>query len=800
VFTDAQRNLFYQAKRLNSVAMREIEEMRSNSPARNPSQRGLKNTIVDFFSVTNQRQWMLESYTGEFLYALYLEVFGGCEEYYAQVQPKNIVRHGRTSSITVDFMVFDKTGIRLVECKPQSRLLELGAAKPDEWICHENCWTRPPVDLWAKQRGLSYTVWSPPEPHGVYQANLLALYAVLPTPAIQEAVAECVRRLSKVLLGTPLTIRAALNRISGLSGVHVLAALAKGYIFGTLQSVLIDEADRFMLFAVKAQAVECDEQLLSQLKAHITQPSVDSKLLLASPTDYSNAQRRLARVDQILDGSERMTRRYAPLVREVCQARANGHSDLEVCLTRYANSGRRIGQLTSDQEQEMEEAIARYRSDSLIRTKVQAHDHLVIACNQKGIRPPSRPTFCDRLSRSNDLKRAYTVGGYRGFHAAECASDPGDRTLRCSVPGLMVHVDSTKFDLRCRPDFLATLGFDCPTLYVAMDSATAKPLGYAVLFGPACRSALAVLVRDVLHRQGALPRYWIADGGSEYTGRWFAEFCAFLGATRIQPPPGAPRRNSLAENALGRINAELAHRFLGSTLPDQKGRSVTSRQKSYATACHRYATISEHLERYLFEDMPETPLLSTRFSARERCDELTELYGAAGRVKIENLTEFLIATSAPLDRGVFADPRRGIRYLQRTYASAELMELLRFQKPIEMRLDCVDPHRMYIRFPSKWVLAMTAQSLRTGGRDTVTKLFESLMDKSLRSDAAELRDQRRRGRAESIAEANLAAKSAGHLEYQLEAANDEGSLFERARAWSDPDSPMDSFPTDSEAL
>src|SRR6185312_9433520 len=322
---------------------------------------------------------------------------------------------------------------------------------------------------------------------------------------------------------------------------------------------------------------------------------------------------------------------------------------LEACLTRYANAGRRVGQLTEDQESEIRAAIARYRSDALIRTKVQAHDNLVIACNQKGIRPPSRPTFNARLRQSSELKRAYTVGGYRAYHAAECVSDPGDRTLRCSVPGLMVHIDSTKFDLRCSPDFLAALGFDCPTLYVAMDSATGMPLGYAVLFGPACRNALAVLIRDIFHRQGFLPRYWIADGGSEYIGPWFAAACSFLGATRIQPSPGTPRRNSLAENALGRINSELAHRFLGSTAPDQKGRSVTSRQKSYATACLAYSTIMEHLEKYLFDDVPETPLLSTRFSPLERNEELTSLYGNAGVARVENLDEFLIATSVPLE-------------------------------------------------------------------------------------------------------------------------------------------------------
>lgn len=799
MFTDAQRSLFYQARGLHPVAIREIDEMRVNSPARDVSQKGLKNTIVDFFSTTNQRRWKLESYTGEFLYALHLEVFGGCDEYYAQVQPKNVVRNGRTNSITVDFMVFDRAGIRLVECKPRSRLEALGASRPDEWVCHEGRWTRPPVDAWARERGMTYTVWSPPEPHGIYQANLLALYGVVSATGCQEADAPCVRGLCKALQSGPLTIRAALDLIHGLTGVHVLAALAKGYVFGPLQSVLIDEADRFTLFAVKSQAVECDEQLLSQLKDHITQPSVDSKLLLASPTDYARAEIRLARVNQILAGDVPSTRRYARLVRAVIQARADGKSDLEACLTRYANAGRRVGQLTGDQESEIRAAIARYRSDALIRTKVQAHDHLVMACERKGIRPPGRTTFHIRLRQSSDLKRAYTEGGYRGYHAAECASDPGDRTLRCSVPGLMVHIDSTKFDLRCSPGFLTALGFDCPTLYVAMDSATGTPLGYAVLFGPACRNALAVLVRDVFHRQGALPRYWVADGGSEYTGVWFEGLCSFLGATRIQPPPGSPRRNSLAENALGRINAELAHRFLGSTAPDQKGRSVTSRQKSYVTARHRYSTIAEHLEKYLFEDVPEAPLLTTRFSANERNEELTGLYGSAGVVKVENLDEFLIATSVPLDRGVTSDPRGGIRYLQRTYASTDVMELLRIQKPIEMRLDCVDPHRMYVRFPSRWVLAMTAQSLRTGGRATVTKLFDSLIDNSLRSEAAERRDQLRRERAERIAEANLAAKSADHLTYMLEAANDGEPKPEpkNARVWSDPTSSVVPFLTEA---
>jgi hypothetical protein len=211
-----------------------------------------------------------------------------------------VVRNGRTNSITADFMVFDPKGIRFVECKPRSSLEVLAASKPDEWVNHDGRWTRPPLDAWARERGVSYTIWSPPEPHGVYQVNLLALYGVMGANHCKEVDAPCVRRLCRALQSAPLTISAALALIRGLSGLHVLAALAKGYLFGPLQSVPIDEADRFTLFAVKSQASECDGQLLSQLQAHVSQPDVKSRLLLASPTDYSGAQHRLARVNQIL--------------------------------------------------------------------------------------------------------------------------------------------------------------------------------------------------------------------------------------------------------------------------------------------------------------------------------------------------------------------------------------------------------------------------------------------------------------------------------------------------------------------
>ena len=88
MLSDAQRILYYQAQGLSPVVIRELEEMRLASPSRPVSQRGLKNLIVDMRSPCNQARRRLESFSCEFIYAMELETFRGCHEYYTQVSPK----------------------------------------------------------------------------------------------------------------------------------------------------------------------------------------------------------------------------------------------------------------------------------------------------------------------------------------------------------------------------------------------------------------------------------------------------------------------------------------------------------------------------------------------------------------------------------------------------------------------------------------------------------------------------------------------------------------------------------------
>ena len=62
MLTDARRAIYYQALGLSPAVIREVEEMRLESPSRRASQRGLKNILVDFYSARNADRRLFESY------------------------------------------------------------------------------------------------------------------------------------------------------------------------------------------------------------------------------------------------------------------------------------------------------------------------------------------------------------------------------------------------------------------------------------------------------------------------------------------------------------------------------------------------------------------------------------------------------------------------------------------------------------------------------------------------------------------------------------------------------------------
>jgi putative transposase len=761
---------YYAGLGMSHHHIQEIEDMRKSAPVRVVGHRALSAFRVEFSSRINSATRKLESRSCEFLHALELELDPDVLAYWCQVPIRNVQRGIHISAVTADFMVFRRRGIELIECKPEESIRKLSANRPEEWIQSDLGWIRPHVsNALNASTCATYRVWCPPDPYPIYLANLELLYDKLRPIADQEQ--RRLQTLRKSLASQPLSIAHAQSLIVGLTLESILAFLAAREVHGLVRSRSLDQLDDFILYATRQQAEHIDFVSLGELRSGRTINSW-SGLLSASTRDYERGLQRLHRVRRMQAGHEPVTRGYAALVRAVEKSERDGTSPLAACLTAYSNCGRRGDRLTTAQRGELNRAVSQYcTARDPARTQLQSYARMRDRCLELGIRSPSRTTLSKEIKKISCETRAYRTGGHRAFHAARRATEPYHRSLSAIAFGTTVHVDSSKFDTRC----LVPVGLSeeqlCPTLYVAVDQSSGIPLGRSLVFGSSCRDALAILVRDVLSRQRFLPRYWFADGGSEYTSHWFSEFCLAYGLTRLQPPAGGARFNSLAENTIGRTSSQLARFLKGSTFPDRQGRRVDGRFKSYKNAKHVFRTLVTLVDDLLFGDFartPHNPLLPG--SPQERMEESLDVFGESG-VHTPYDDTFLFLTSIPIKNRIKVDPVRGIRYEGRTYSGDRLLHLITQEKASQYRRDCADPSVMYVKFKHECVKAQSQDYLRIQSAHPADRLFTTSVRALVAAENRALSLESTICRNRKIDLANASADATRHVAPTCEDAN-----------------------------
>jgi hypothetical protein len=91
---------------------------------------------------------------------------------------------------------------------------------------------------------------------------------------------------------------------------------------------------------------------------------------------------------------------------------------------------------------------------------------------------------------------------------------------------------------------------------------------------------------------------------------------------------------------------------------------------------------------------------------------------------------------------------------------------------------------MYVKFATGWLMATTADSLKSGACSDLDKLTEALFDRDIRTENARIRNAKRRERSIRTAEANAAAKSTEHLIDELEARVVPSAPKGRPQKWS----------------
>lgn len=770
MLNDLDRQALYERLAIPSASRVALEEMRLASPSRKVGEHALNNVVVRLPSPLMGHAIEVESRTCEAIFVMETEVSRSALEIWPQVELRRIERLsecGRRSvnNATVDFLVYRDDAICLVECKPQKKIQRLAERDPREWVRTSTGWSRPPLEAWANQRGMRYEIWSPPELHSLYGANLFEIYSQI--GCSNESTGPIVDRLVKAAAGAPITLRAAVEKVPNLKIALVLKLIAGGVLFGTLKGALIDEPEQFYISTDRVRCEELDRKLLEGVETGLRPLCIADPVLRATKTDYSRGKARLERAERILAGDSPSTRRYAPLVKAVVAAKREGRNPLAVCITRYADCGYRDSRITDVQEDAITKTIEDFWDSGLALKRVDLWIELKKICKARGISDiPSQTTLNARIKSRPREKRDLAVGGKRQYHANRPPSDPRLRGHRALAPFSNVHIDATKFDNRVSPDVLDLIPFSCPVLYTAIDEATDDVVGRSLAFGNASRFGLNLLLRDMVFRHGRLPTGITLDRGSDLQSETMKEVALEYRIAMRKRPSGAPRYGSTAENSIGRINSDLAHRLPGSTLPDQKGRSVDGRFKSYATARIVFSTIVQILDEYLFEIRRDQQIDSHEGSPFEQTCALTNYFGEFGRcIALDD--KFILLTSVPIGRKHSLEGNR-LRTASRTYTSADLTrELLLGRKAEEWRLDCANPSRAYGKFGTAWITALASDCVRYQVRSPIEGIFEVLYgpDRARRKRAAKVAQRDRV--LDLVDRAKASAPATEHLDIRL---------------------------------
>ncbi|HWS39800.1 MAG TPA: hypothetical protein VN247_00750 [Arenimonas sp.] len=737
---EAGRYAVYSSMGLRKGAITELEAMVAAAPARKVGTGALHNVKGMHYSKINGGHRVIESHTCEGVFALQLELDPDVIGYYTQVHCAGIKRitvsgKNHLSSATMDFLVFRKDTIRLVECKYRSAIEKKYAEENNtDWVLETDVWRHVPYETWANERGIDFNVWVQDTPFSIEKQNLEAIYA-LKDEKLSAADQTAADKALALILKHPSSIANLEEEVQGFSPRIALWLMANAGVYGLLRSISVKDEALFYLYTSKEQAIEIDQARFNCIVNDLKQPESLDPLLLASAVDVQRARIKLAKLRLVQEGKAKKSGRMCALERKVNVAISLGLSPLSACLTNFKNCGKRISTISHAQKVLMVDTVKKYWHKNAAITVRDLHFYLEENCRAADIETPTYSTLCDYLRTQNPTRRALAVGGARCYQAAKPRADATKRSGPAIGYGYHLVIDSSQFDQRCVTHTLKVFSTAKPTFYVGVDGATDDTMAFSMYLGKSSTAGLAMLMRDYVRRHGFLPSVIQFDRGSENESIWLREFCGFYGITFFHAPTGGSRYNTLAENKINIINHQLAHKGAGSTAPDMAGRKVDGKLKSIKTAKYELNVIFNNLEVFMTSALKHKPN-NQGLSPTDLKDEAVSKYGTLGRPCAYDYT-FIINTSIKYEVPQKATERDGIRTAYGRYTSDSLQLALRSNLPTEIRRDCADPSRLYVKVKDKWFTAFNQDIMSFVNMTNFDKMFASMSWPLLKSIVAD---------------------------------------------------------------
>ena len=706
----------------------ELECIVLESPARFVGKGALDNVVGGLYSRKSGNIRPFESHTVERPYLYQLELDPTVIAYFTQARLPNVEGIGRTgkryvTSVTADVIVFRHASVTVVECKSESWLNAEVARPGSKWIAHDSHWTRTDLESWSASRGLSFEVFAQETISAIELQNLEFMYAMLRETASARDEALISRGL-RVLSDGPKTILELRAHVPGFNNRHTGLILARGLAYGMLRSQSIDLEDHFLLFDDRDHAAEADRTAFTEIVNDLAPIDVSRPILRATPSDVQIAIARHAKIMAMRNGIGKVSERTRRLERQMIKGVRSGLTEIESLLSKTYKSGNRRLRCDARLPKIIEDTIKLFWTSGKVSDISALWVELEKACKKEGVVPCSESRLRIAVRESSTAKRLLAIGGMRAYQAGKASTPADRRSLPPLAFGHTLHIDSSPLDNRLAPNLVTLFPSESARFYIGIDGATCLPMASSLIFGPARTDGLAILLRDYVARNGFLPSHIFLDRGSENTSKWFRQFCREAGIGWSYSPTGGSRYNGQAENAIGRVNRQFAHKLPGSTEPDQRGRAVDGKFKSRRNAQLTFSALASEFDVFVYGDLANCPN-EKNISPRELADEKISFGETAGR-PAQLDAAFLILTSVPTN----TTPKIQHGYVRTSFGRFSSVEFQAASgtkmRVDELRSDCVDPSVLYARLGTNWYQIFNRDVLRLSQLSEREKLWELL--------------------------------------------------------------------------
>lgn len=713
----------------------------------------------------------------------------------------------RNITHTPDYLVIRADGICLEEWKTEAKLQRLAEKYPYRYRkASDGTWYAPQIEKRLAEWGLRYRVCSELaipakrvenllhladylhpgsepcpestlarlqavlEEHGsVYLAELLAQPLCFDADELLKAVADnlVVADLDREPLAQPhlaklyrdSTLRefmacdARPGQVPGQE--HFLLNIAPGAVFaygsGTLTIELVDESRLACTLSdgsVRNLTAEWLTEAVRSKRVKVIQglDAQDWNISRHTQAELAAALRRDVQMHSSNPGVSDRTLRRWDARRNL--AKANGGHELLALVPDIASRGNRTPRLDELQLQCIQHIIEEKWVSHEAANYKSCYRHLQVLCEQKGVKPPSYPTFINHVKAVDDTSVTRSRHGKRmAYQLAEFTPHLNvDTPQHGTRPFQYVHIDHTQLDIELISSATGKqLGR--PWLSLAIDTYTRRVVGvYLTYSAPSYVSAMMV-VRDMVRRFSRLPEFIVVDNGRDFMSHAFETFLLAMGVHLRFRPAGQPRHGAVLERIFGRLNTEYVHNLAGNTKATKNVRMTTGKHlpKNFAewTLEHMYHGITHWA--WDFYDHEEHPALG--MSPREMYDRGRAQSGARQQRTILLNEDFLIATCPPVDREGErkVHRQRGVKVNDYLYWHPDFRDPKVAAQRLPVRYDPWDAASVYVRIKDRWVqaqcrnlltlgqitdaerLALTGEFLRAGGpRDADGKTAQRL--------------------------------------------------------------------------